>query len=127
MKTFEISNVPWRLPNSAKLILKTYDVFNIRFKDKTLYKLLDHLQKPTGVWDPDSRWEPLHLTLGDNNKYDQEIILKMQSLYEIFNKESSWYVQLVERIPKVDNPKNKLDYEYRWLQNQRTRLYTTIY
>ncbi len=125
MHTFKISKIPWTLPKNAKLILNKNNYDSIWLKNKTLSQLMDHLQNPTGVWNPETRWEPLHLTLSDHSDYDKQLKLNVQNLYEIFNNESSWYVQLVERIPKGDNPKNKLDYEYRWLKNQRIRLYTS--
>lgn len=125
MKTFKVSNVPWTLPQNAKLKINYTHYDSIWIKDYTLSKLMDHLQQSPGDWDPLTRWEPLHLTLSDRNIRDLPV-LDAETLYETFSNEKNWYVQLVERIPKVSNPKTKLDYEYRWIKNQRTRLYLVL-
>ncbi len=120
MKTFQTTDIPWKMPVNTQPIENNKLYFMYIDEDTTITKLLDHLQKPSGVWYPENRWEPTHLTLGNNTGPEAFIA---NEIYQLFLKETVWYVQLVERIPKISNPVFKTDYTYLWLEDQRTRLY----
>lgn len=64
-------------------------------------------------WKSENRWYPLHLTLGWSNEklnHDSETenILNCQE----------WNLTLVKRIPKIVNPKTKIDCNYSWISDR---------
>lgn len=122
MKTFPMSGKRWKLPGDSKLIGLKRGLNMIDIESNTLSRLMDHFQEPNGPFDPETRWEPLHVTLGE--RYIKEPV-NARDLYEIFMNETEWFVQLVERKPLIDNTvKDPSKYSWTWLTDQRVPLYS---
>lgn len=111
LKTFEMTDEPWRLPDGTISNVANY----FSFKSNTVSRLMSHLVAPSGPWDPNKQSSALHI------QFDQGDIVD-----DILKGDQRWFVQLVERIPRGTNPRMKKDYIYRWLPDQRVQLFTLM-
>ena len=125
MKTFNTSNKMWQLPGGSELYdIKSKGLYMIGIISRTLTKLLDHFQEPNGPFDVENRWEPLHMTLGENRIPEP---VSAEDLYDVFMDEKEWYVQLVKKTPLYKHSGyDPLHYKWEWLPSQRVPLYHAL-
>lgn len=122
MTSFATTRTRWNLPDDAMVIsIEENGLYVVDVVSRTLSNLMDHVQEPNGPFDPERRWEPLHLTLG-SNEFEEPV--SAEKLYDIFMAEENWYVQLVEKTPLKARPgRNPKNYSWKWLPDQRVPLY----
>lgn len=122
MKSFPMTKDRWKLPDDSILLsppkrVSRKGLYMIGLESNTLNELMNHFQSPSGPFDPQTRWEPVHLTLGSSG-------INPNELYKVFMSETKWFVQLVKRIPITDKPgRNPKNYSWTWLPDQRVPLY----
>eukprot|EP00049_Salpingoeca_infusionum_P004107 m.74897 g.74897 ORF g.74897 m.74897 type:complete len:179 (+) comp12419_c0_seq1:121-657(+) len=105
---------------------KQHSQYGINFLDgdhPTLHAVLQHLGQ-RGSWNAERMWLPLHMTLGQKDAcIPGGEPVSADELSEIMRREPEWFLQLVEKCPRVPVPRSKTDYEYRWLPQERIPLF----